>query len=30
LFANNIVNRPITTVGAQSVAVNNIDKRTTA
>ena len=27
LFANNIVNRPITVVGAQSVAVNNIDTR---
>lgn len=30
LFANNIVNRAITTTGAQSVAVNNIDTRTTA
>ena len=30
LFANNIVNRPITTVGAQSVSVNNIDTRVTA
>lgn len=30
LFANNIVNRSIVTVGAQSVAVNNIDTRVTA
>ena len=30
LFANNIVNRTITTTGAQSVAVNNIDTRATA
>lgn len=30
LFANNIVNRAIATVGAQSVAVNNIDTRMTA
>ncbi|MBQ3202376.1 MAG: right-handed parallel beta-helix repeat-containing protein [Clostridia bacterium] len=30
LFANNIVNRSITTVGAQSMAVNNIDTRVTA
>lgn len=29
LFANNIINRAITTVGAQTVAVNNIDTRTT-
>lgn len=28
LFANNVVNRPITVVGAQSLAVNNIDLRT--
>lgn len=30
LFANNVVNSGITTVGAQSVAVNNIDTRVTA
>ena len=30
LFASNIVNRSITTVGAQSIAVNNIDTRVTA
>jgi putative cofactor-binding repeat protein len=30
LFANNIVNRPITTVGAQSVSVNNINTTVTA
>lgn len=30
LFANNIVNRDISKVGAQSIAVNNIDTRVTA
>ena len=30
LFTNNIVNRPITTVGAQSLSVNNIDTTVTA
>lgn len=30
LFANNIVNRTITTVGANTVSINNVDTRTTA